>query len=125
MQPGRWNLQIFASTNYAASVQKQREEFTSRFPEFRRNKDKVKLLAHPFDLPVEDSPDDCQMELIELQAGMNIKGDILEIDWWTVTNTTFAESHNIFPKMLEKLSPSLAEPTAVSNSIKMKLTEIR
>ena len=27
--------------------------------------------AHPFDLAVEDSPDDCKMELIELQADMD------------------------------------------------------
>ena len=61
------------STNYAAIVQKLHNEFTSWFPEFRRNEIKVKLFAHPFDLAVEDSPDDCQMELIELQADMYTK----------------------------------------------------
>ena len=34
---------------------------------------KAKLFAHPFDLAVEDSPDDCQMEPTELQADMNTK----------------------------------------------------
>ena len=61
------------STNYAASVQKLCDEFTSRFPEFRRDEIKVGLSAHHFDLAVEDSPDDSQMELIELQADMDIK----------------------------------------------------
>ena len=52
------------STNYVASVQKLRDEFTSWFPEFTRDEIKVELFAHPFYLAVEDSPDDCQMELI-------------------------------------------------------------
>ena len=52
------------STNNAASVRKLRNEFTSRFPEFRRDEIKAKLFAHPFDFAVEESPDDCQMELI-------------------------------------------------------------
>ena len=34
---------------------------------------RLKLFAHPFDLSVEDSPDNCQMELIELQAYMVTK----------------------------------------------------
>ena len=50
------------STNYAASVQKLRDEFISRFPKFRRDEIKVKMFAHPFDLAVDDRPDDCQME---------------------------------------------------------------
>ena len=60
-------------TNYDASVQKLREEFANRFRDFRREKIRLKLFAHPFDLEVEDCPDDCQMELIELQVGMENK----------------------------------------------------
>ena len=56
------------STNNAASAQKLHDEFTSRFPEFRRDEIKVKLFAYPFDLAVDDSRHGCQMELIELQA---------------------------------------------------------
>ena len=52
------------STNYVESAQKLHDDFTSRFPEFRHDEMKVNLLTHPFDLAVEDSPDDCQMELI-------------------------------------------------------------
>ena len=31
------------------------------------------MFAHPFDLEVEDCPDDCQVELIELQIDMENK----------------------------------------------------
>ena len=65
-------------TCYAASVQKLCDEFTSSFPEYRRDDIKVKLFAHPFDLAVEDCPDDCQMKLIELQADMDTKRGYFE-----------------------------------------------
>ena len=61
------------STSYVASVQKLRYEFTCRFPEIRRDEIKVQLFAHPFHLAVEDSPDDCQMEIIELQTDIDTK----------------------------------------------------
>ena len=60
-------------TKYGASVQKLYDEFANRFSYFRQNKIKLKLFAQPFDLAVEDSPEDCQMELIELQADMGTK----------------------------------------------------
>ena len=69
----KMELPYLDSTNNAASVRKLRNEFTSMFPEFRRDEIKVKLFAYPFDLTAEDSPDNCQMELIELQADMDIK----------------------------------------------------
>ena len=37
---------------------------------------RLKLFAHPFHLAVEDSLDDCQMELIELQSYMDTKRGI-------------------------------------------------
>ena len=61
------------STSSAASVQKLRDMYTSRFPKFRRDEIKVKLFAHPLDLAVEDSHDDCQMGFIELLADMDIR----------------------------------------------------
>ena len=61
------------SINYAASVEKLHDEFTSSFPEYRRDDIKAKLFAHPFDLAVEDSPYDCQMKFIELQPDMDTK----------------------------------------------------
>ena len=56
-----------------SSVRKLCNELTSRFPELRRDEVKVKLFDYPFYLAVEVSPVDCQMELIELQADMDIK----------------------------------------------------
>ena len=46
-------------TKYGARVQKLRDEFANRFPNFRQNKIKLKLFAQSFDLAVEDSPEDC------------------------------------------------------------------
>ena len=34
---------------------------------------RLKLSAHPFDLAVKGCPDDCRIELIELQADMDTK----------------------------------------------------
>ena len=53
-------------TKYRASVQKLRDDFANRFPDFRQNKIKLKLFSQPFDLAGEDSPGDCPMEFIEL-----------------------------------------------------------
>ena len=60
-------------TKYGTSVQKLHDKFTNRFQDFRQNKIKLKLFAQPFDLAVENSPEDCQMELIKQQADMNTK----------------------------------------------------
>ena len=63
---------------YGARVQKLRGECANKVPDFRQNKIKLKLFAQLFDLAMEDSPEDCQMELIELQADMNTKRKYLE-----------------------------------------------
>ena len=46
-------------TKYGDSVKKLHDEFANRFPDFRQNKMKLKLFAQPFDLAVEDSPEEC------------------------------------------------------------------
>ena len=61
----------------------------------------MKLFAHPFDLAVEDSPDGCQMELIELHDRWKPTEDIQNIVWWTFTNTMFVESFPISSVMQE------------------------
>ena len=61
------------STNYQTSVQKLCDELAKRLTDLIQNEIKLKLLAQPFDLVVEDCPDDLQMELIELQADMETK----------------------------------------------------
>ena len=45
-----------------------------------------KLSAHPFYLSVEGSPEDCQIELIELQADMDTKRGYTENSLVDVTN---------------------------------------
>ena len=52
------------STNFVASLQKLSDEFTIRFPEFRQNEIKASCLL--ILLLGFGSPDDFQMELIEL-----------------------------------------------------------
>ena len=49
------------------------DEFANSFTDLRQNKIKLNLFAQPFDLVVEDCPDDLQMKLIEQQAHMEIK----------------------------------------------------
>ena len=103
------------STNYAASVQKLRDEFISRFPEYTRDGIKVKLFAHPFDLAVEDSPDDFQMELIELQADMDTKRGYYEN---SLVDVNKLHASGKFPNHAIKMISSLVAPTAMSNSFK-------
>ena len=45
-------------TKYGASVQKLCDKFANKFPDFRQNKIKLKLFAQPFDLAMEDNPED-------------------------------------------------------------------
>ena len=70
-----WKLEFpnLDCTNYRTSEQKLRDEFAKRFTDLRQNKIKLKLYAQPFDLVVEDCPDDLQMELIGLQVDMETK----------------------------------------------------
>ena len=113
-------------TNYEASVQKLRAEFTNRFPDFRQNEIKLKLFAQPFDLAVEDSPDDCQMELIELQDGMDAKRKYSEnslVDFYKLY--TCEKFPNLFRH--EKRMTSLFGSTYCCEQFfsKMKLTKTR
>ena len=85
------------SNNYAASVAKQRDEFTIRFPEFRQDEIKVNLFARPFDLAVEDCPDDSQMELIELQADIDTKRGYSDNNLVAFANSMFVESSQFVP----------------------------
>ena len=104
------------STNYAASIQELFNEFTIRIPEYRRDDIKVMLFAYPFHL--EDSPDNCQIDLLELQADMDIKRGY--------SDNSLADFYKLyacgkFPNlsiMQEIRSPSLVAPPAVSNSFK-------
>ena len=63
---------------YGASEQKLCDEFANRFLNFRENRIQLKLFAQPLYLAVEDGPEDCQMEHIEPQAGMDTKSKYSE-----------------------------------------------
>ena len=120
---GKMEFPDLDSTKYSESVQKLCDEFTSIMPEFRQDENKAKLSAHPFDLAVEDSPDDCQMELIDLQAYIDTRGDIQKILWWTFTNSMFVESFPIYnlqnlSRHARKMISLFGSTTAVSNSFK-------
>ena len=90
-------------------------EFTNRFPDFRQNEIKLKLFAQPFDLAVEDSPDDCQMELIELQAGMDAKRKYSDNSLVDFYKLYMCEKFPNLSRHAKRMTPSLVAPTAVSN----------
>ena len=60
-------------TKYGARVEKLRNEFANRFSDLRQNEIKLRLVTQIFDLGVAGCPDNCQMELIDLQAVMETK----------------------------------------------------
>ena len=50
-----------------------------------------KLNAYPFDLAVEDSPDDWKINSLNWMLTWTPRGDILKIVWWTFTSSMFVE----------------------------------
>ena len=117
LKPGRWNFQILIPKNNAACVQKLRDEFTRRFPGFRRDEIKVRLLIlliwqWTTVLTI------AKWNLFNCKLTWTPKGDILKIVWWSLTKSMFVETFPIGHVMQEKLSPTLVAPTAVSNSLK-------
>ena len=71
LQAGNWNFLIWIVLNMELVYKSCVMIFQTDF--LISDKIKLKLFAQPFDFAVEDSPEDCQMELIELQADMNTK----------------------------------------------------
>ena len=71
LQPGWWNFLIFIPPTMLHVFRSYTVSSQAGF--HSSDEIKVKLSAHPFHLVVDDSPDDCQMELIEVQADMDTK----------------------------------------------------
>ena len=61
------------TSKYGENVGKLCAEFTRRFSGFRKCEMDFMLFAQPFDMAPEDSPDCCQMELIDLQSDNDLK----------------------------------------------------
>ena len=119
---GKWNFLIFISLSMQQVIKSDVMSW-SRIPEIRRYEIKVKLFVHPFDLAVEVSPDDCQMELIEPQADMDTKMGYSNNSYEEITNSILVECFQNCPIMQEKLSPSLVAPAAVSNSFNRRSSQ--
>lgn len=50
---------------YITALQDLKTQFDSRFSDFRKNEINMNLFARPFNVSVEDAPEEVQMELIE------------------------------------------------------------
>ena len=52
------------------------EEFDHRFQDFRSQESSLHMFSSPFDVNVEQAPEEFQMELIELQGNDDLKRDM-------------------------------------------------
>jgi hypothetical protein len=65
--------EIFEVHTYVRILESLKQKFQERFNDFRSHKFEFDLFNKPFDIEVYDSPEDIQMELIELQANDELK----------------------------------------------------
>jgi hypothetical protein len=63
----------FNAAKYVTEVGGLREEFKSRFQDFKKHKTSFRMSASPFEVYAEAVPEKFQMELIELQSREEIK----------------------------------------------------
>ena len=61
---------------YADELISMNEEFDHRFQDFRLQESSLHMFSSPFDVNVEQAPEEFQMELIELQANDDLKRDM-------------------------------------------------
>lgn len=65
---------------YSKKLKALKEEFESRFCDFRARAKDIALTTTPFDVNLDDSPEQVQMELAELQADDSLKSRFNSID---------------------------------------------
>ncbi|KAI6660609.1 General transcription factor II-I repeat domain-containing protein 2-like [Oopsacas minuta] len=61
---------------YARIVSHLIEEFKTRFADFRRDGQKIMPFTQPFCFDVQCASDEIQLELLDLQANINLKGKV-------------------------------------------------
>lgn len=71
--PNLSSCQTSNMDKYITALQDLKTQFASRFSDFRKNEINLNLFAHPFNVSVEDAPEEVQMELIELQCNSTLK----------------------------------------------------
>lgn len=77
------SVQIQDCEKYVGMVEKLTSAFETRFEDFRKHNADFQLFAHPFDLVVENIPSSFQLEILELQANVDLKRAYNENDLLT------------------------------------------
>ena len=63
-------------TSYADELILINKEFSSRFQDFRSQETNLLIFSSPFDINVDQPPEELQMELIELQGNEDLKREM-------------------------------------------------
>ena len=101
------------------------EEFDHRFQDFRSQESSLHMFSSPFDVNVEQAPEEFQMELIELQENDDLKRDM--IDYYSLLEFYKRLPKESFPKIkdLARKKMSLFGSTYICKQLftKMKHTK--
>ena len=111
-------IQSINCEKYVGMVEKLTLAFETRFEDFRKHDADFQIFAQPFDLVVENIPPSFQLEIIELQANVDLKRAYHENDL-----LTFYRLHKLLhksSKACEKNYLSSAAHTAVSSSFQKR-----
>jgi hypothetical protein len=69
----------FNAAKFVTEVGVLREEFKSRFQDFRKHETSFRIFASPFEVDVEAVPEKFQIELTELQSREEMKSEFLNV----------------------------------------------
>lgn len=68
-----------ASVKYAEEVKQLKDEFHSRFQDFRRCEESFSIFSFPFGVSADTAPPELQMELIDLQCSAELKAKFRDV----------------------------------------------